>query len=109
MRFNSPYWNKWEKIQMLQRWILVHSYLYYNADDPIVSDEMFDNNCKQLVELQRAHKKSSEKTRFYYVFEDFDGSTGFHLISRLRKRDTELIADEAARARGLKRNPFSGK
>lgn len=95
MKFNSPYWFEWEKIQLLQRWILVHSFLYYNMNESIVDDEAFDNNCKQLVEMQEANESEFDKTKYRYVFEDFDGSTGFHLTSRLNKSDMGTISRDA--------------
>ena len=78
MNFRNPYLSEVEKINLLQRWILVHSLLYYELDDSIVKDRMFDINCQQLVNLVEFMKKKGKtkelkRTRFWYAFYDFDG------------------------------------
>lgn len=83
MIFENPYFTALEKIELLQKWILVHSYLYYQLDKSIVTDYMYDMNCKQLAELMEANKKVAKKARYRKCFDGFDGSTGFHLVHRL--------------------------
>lgn len=61
----------------LRRLLMVHSYLYYGLDDPVVSDDRWQSWANDLVELQDlvgwAHG-------FYdYYFEDWTGATGMHL------------------------------
>ena len=91
MRFNNPYWSNKLRINSLQRWIIVHSILYYELDFTLISDKIFDANAKQLVELQNTFPKDATKSKYWYVFNDFDGSTGFHLYNRLKKRDKEYL------------------
>ena len=90
----SVYWTEAEKISFLQRVILIHSYLYYEKDNSVWTDRQFDEVSKQLAELQSEHDISwiRNKTQYGYVFYDFDGTTGFHLWSRLKKKDKEQIA-----------------
>lgn len=87
MKFMSPYWDNKAKLELLAKWILVHSYMYYELDRPYVSDEMFDNNCKQFVALAKEDKQSFKRHNYCYAMHDFDGSTGFDLFSRLNEVD----------------------
>ena len=91
MEFSNPYWSNKLKIDSLQRWILVHSILYYELNTGIVSDKQFDANAYQLVKLQKDNPEDSERSQYWYVFYDFDGSTGFHLYYRLNDSDKEYL------------------
>jgi hypothetical protein len=62
-----------------RRQILVHSYLYYRLDESLISDSVFDQWCRDLVDLQAEHPKEARRAPFSDVFESFDGSTGFDL------------------------------
>jgi hypothetical protein len=95
MKFNNPYWNSRQKIEMLSRWILVHSYLYYDLDKSIVEDHTFDLNSKQLVKLQEAHKSEFKQSRYFYVMKDFDGSSGFGLCQKLNDYDYDCVTRDA--------------
>ena len=65
-----------EVVKRLRYNLMIHSYLYYKIDKPIISDVLFDDMSKRLVELQ----KTTQKIGFYDdVFQDWDGSTGYHL------------------------------
>ena len=77
------------KINYLQRFIIVNSYLYYMLDDSIITDKQFDEAAKHLVELQKNYDIS--KTQYGYVFYDFDGTTGFDLWERLTAVDQTVI------------------
>jgi hypothetical protein len=53
-----------------------------------VSDKYYDDLCRQLVAMMdEATEEQRESTQYYYIFYDFDGSTGFDLESRLNKKD----------------------
>ena len=52
MRFRIPY-NVVEKIQLLQRSILVNSFAYYELNQNILTDFQYDANAMQLEELLR--------------------------------------------------------
>ena len=86
------YWDDSTKISFLQRQIIVHSILYYELNTAVISDSEFDFLSKQLVELQRqANKGELEKSQYYYVFYDFDGTTGFDLWYRLKDSDKTYL------------------
>ena len=42
-----------EKIKRRRLQVLVHSCMYYELDQSIVDDQVFDGWCKELVELQK--------------------------------------------------------
>lgn len=90
----SVYWTEAEKISFLQRVILIHSYLYYEKDSPVWTDKQFDEVAKQLAEMQSRHDFmwTKNRTQYGYAFYDFDGTTGFLLWGRSKKKDKEQIA-----------------
>ena len=55
----------------LQRWVIVHSILYYELDISIVSDKVFDSNAKQLVQMQKQFKSEAEQTDYWYLLPNF--------------------------------------
>lgn len=98
--YNFPvYWTEKMKIEFLQRVILIHSYLYYEKDNPVWSDKRYDAVAKQLVRMQEEHDRNGIKnnTQYGYVFYDFDGSTGFDLWDRLNRKDKRYISNIAER------------
>jgi hypothetical protein len=113
MNFINPYFTEKEKIDALQRWILVQSFLYYETDLQLVTDKVYDDNCKQLVGYQNEFRKAFKSSMYYYVFHDFDGSTGFDLYYRLNKEDKErldlYIGNILYRNGGVKTNGKSKK
>lgn len=89
------FFNLLNKIDFLQRKIIVNSVAYYEYDTNTISDSFYDGICKQLVILQEEYNKEGgdfvKDSRFGYAFYDFDGSTGFHLYHRLNPRDKYYI------------------
>ena len=66
-----------ERIKQYRTCLLIHSYLYYALDAPIITDEVWQQGADQLVALQSL---SGASIGFYdEEFRDWDGSTGFHL------------------------------
>ena len=65
-----------EKIKQRRTQMLIHSYRYYVLDDPVITDEKWQQWADELTELQL--RKS--KIGFYdEAFADWNGSTGMHL------------------------------
>ena len=95
MIFKNPYWSNKLRMGSLQRWIIVHSILYYEMSSSIVEDSVFDDNAKQLVRMQAEFPDEAEESEYWYVFYDFDGSTGFDLFSRLNKHDKHYLTQIA--------------
>jgi len=91
MRFGNPYWSNKQKMNCLQRWLIVQSILYYELSTSIVTDQVFDANAKQLVQMQKDFKSEAEETEYAYMFYDFDGSTGFDLYDRTNEHDKDYL------------------
>lgn len=77
--------------------MLVHSYIYYHANESIITDETWTKWAKQLARL---HEKYGYRVGFYDdAFADWDGSSGFHLPVDLSIINTarRLLADHHER------------
>lgn len=95
MKFNFSELTEPERISFLQRFILIHSYLYYEMDTNIISDQKYDAAARQLTTMQQDFDLSA--TDYGYVFDEFTGVTGFDLFSKLNDKDKDLIKDLARR------------
>lgn len=104
MKFSKPFTDQ-EKIELLQRSILVNSYAYYELDQNILSDYNYDMNTRQLLELKRSAPEAFKKSRYYRYFNNFESGTGFDLTSRLRKNKKlyRIVSHDAGLALKLKR------
>lgn len=81
-----------ELINRRRHQILVHSYIYYEMNENIISDHTYDIWCKELAELQRDYPNESNNVKFYKKeFSTFDGSTGFHLPKEAWMHDKALM------------------
>lgn len=95
MKFGDPYWSEREKMDLLSRWIIVHSVIYYELDSSVIKDAQFDFNSKLLVSMAKSNTSQFKATRWYYVMKDFDGSTGFDLYGKLNFKDKKIILQTA--------------
>ena len=59
--------------------MLVHSYIYYELNQNIVSDHKWAEWAKELQELQQKYPKESAEVEYYEDFKDWDGSSGAFL------------------------------
>lgn len=96
MKYHYPF-NSIEKIQLLQRWILVQSFSYYELNENIASDFTYDNNAKQLAEFKRDYPTEFKRSRYFEYFKDYcsedDGmhyTSGFDLLDKVRRADKDL-------------------
>ena len=65
------------RIRQLRICLAVHSYIYYELCDNLVSDDTWQAWAQELVEM---HAKYPAYTDAYdEYFNDWDGTTGFHL------------------------------
>lgn len=83
MNFNKPFTDR-QKIQLLQRSILVASYVYYELNDNIQSDRTYEMNTRQLLDLKASNPEAWRKSRYYRYFDNFESGTGFDLMYRIR-------------------------
>lgn len=65
-----------EKIRQRRMQMIVHSYLYYELDASIISDEKWQQWADELTVLQEQEKSIGF---FDEYFVDWNGSTGMHL------------------------------
>lgn len=94
MKFHKPF-SIVEKIQLLQRSILVNSFAYYEMNDNILSDFQYDANARQLEELSKEHPEEFMRSRYFKYFHDFYDSedhatSGFALLQRVKATDNDL-------------------
>lgn len=68
-----------EKIQRRRLQLLVHSYIYYELDQNIVSDTVWSRWATELAELQERYPNMSKKIPYAQEFAGWDGSTGAFL------------------------------
>lgn len=66
-----------EYINMLERWLICNSIIYYRLGDSIWSDGVWDRAALELVKYKDS--KYFSESAHYELFRDFDGSTGMHL------------------------------
>ena len=78
-------------------------------DSSIVEDKLFDANAKQLVQMQNDFPTEAEESDYWYVFNDFDGSTGFDLFHRLTKHDKQYLTQIAQHVLKLCKGGLNGK
>jgi hypothetical protein len=87
-----------EQIQLLQRWILVQSFAYYELDNNVTSDFVYDSNALQLAALMKIYPEEARQSRYFEYFQDWAGgsggdahyTSGFDLLERVRKKDKQL-------------------
>ena len=113
MKYHKPFTFS-ERIQLLERSILVNSFAYYILDDNILNDFQYDDNAKELAELKKEHPEDFKRSRYYEYFKDYcsdDGNSvftsGFDLLERVRKADYDLYSrlhEDASMALRLKYN-----
>lgn len=75
------------KMSAIQRFIIVHSILYYHKNTSVISDVYFDKVSRELVELKKKNPNDYKQTDYYYCMKDFDGTTGFDLYDKLSMSD----------------------
>lgn len=71
--------------------LLVHSYIYYEGNQNLVSDQTWDKWARELVSLQKCYPEMCKHVDYHSYFKDFDGSTGFDLPYRLPEISAKAI------------------
>lgn len=86
------HWTLLDRINFVQRKILLNSIMYYQYDMTFISDFHYDDCCKKLVIMHKSYGPDFiEDSMYGYAFYDFDGSTGYHLYSRLTIEDRNWL------------------
>ena len=96
-----------EKIQRRRYQMLVHSYIYYELNENLISDSQWSSWAMELVELQSKYPHIAEKVIYAKDFANWDGSSGAFLtyknkpnivvsaqflLNRMQKKKTPLIS-----------------
>ena len=68
-----------EKIQRRRYQMLVHSYIYYELNENIISDSQWSAWAVELADLQSKYPKIAEQVVYADDFEGWDGSSGAFL------------------------------
>lgn len=69
-----------EKIQQRRRQIIVHSIIYYEFGDNILSDYDYDKFGRELIQLQTDHPDIAGEVEYHReAFETYTSPTGFDL------------------------------
>lgn len=76
---------------MLQRWIIVHSILYYIYNHSIVPDSKFDYNCRLLNKVKIKYPEQYKKSKFYYIFNEQFEKEYYKIPKLLNKEDKKRI------------------
>lgn len=86
-----------EKIQLLQRSILVNSYVYYELNNNLLSDYQYDTNAKQLADLKKQYPDDFNRSVYYQYFREFCSendnehyTSGFDLLQQVEEKDPDL-------------------
>ena len=80
------------RIDFLQRFVILHSYIYYELSSNAISDMEYDKKAKELVEYKNKYPELWKSSMYYKQFgDDYDGSTGFTLYYDLDSRQQAII------------------
>lgn len=81
-----------DRIDFLQRYIIVHSYIYYELNSNVISDKDYDTKSKELVKYKNDYPELWKNSMYYKQFnDDYNGATGFTLYHDLDEHQQEII------------------
>ena len=84
-------------IDYLQRYIIVHSYIYYELNNNVISDREYDAKAKELVEYKNDYPELWKNSMYYKQFgDDYNGSTGFTFYRELDEQQKKIIRSIAS-------------
>lgn len=79
-------------IDYLQRYIILHSYIYYELNSNSISDKKYDEKAKELVKYKNDYPELWKKSMYYNQFGDeYNGATGFTLYHDLDEHQKNII------------------
>lgn len=93
-----------EVIQQRRYQMLVHSFIYYQLNQSIVSDHDFDKWAKELVVLQERYPDIAKTVVYHNEFKAFDGSSGFDLpynLPEIQERAMRVLEEYKKRQKRL--------
>lgn len=79
-------------IDFLQRFIILHSYIYYELNNNYISDMEYDKKSKELVQYKNEYPDLWKNSMYYKQFgDDYNGATGFTLYHDLDDEQKKII------------------
>ncbi len=79
-------------IDYLQRYVILHSYIYYELNSNSISDKKYDEKAKELVKYKNDYPKLWKNSMYYKQFGDeYNGATGFTLYHDLSNHQKKII------------------
>ena len=93
-----------EKIQQRRYQMLVHSYIYYEMNENLISDSKWSSWAMELVDLQSKYPHIAEKVIYAKDFADWDGSSGAFL-TYADKPNIVMTAIRLTRKEPAKKSP----
>lgn len=80
------------RIDFLQRFIILHSYIYYELNNNAISDMEYDKKSKELARYKELYPELWRKSMYYKQFGDeYNGATGFTLYRDLEDHQKRII------------------
>lgn len=91
MKFKNE-WDVKTRIELLERWVLVQSFIYYELNSNVSSDFVYDANVNELFRYMEQYPEETEKSRYAVYFDALEPgcTSGFMLLDLVRKNDKEL-------------------
>lgn len=81
-----------EYINYLQRYLIIHSVIYYEYNDNVIDDRLYDAKAKELVKLKNDNPDLWKQSDYYKQYgDDYNGSTGFTLFHDLDDHQKQII------------------
>lgn len=93
------------KFNWMERYIIIHSLLYYEFNISLISDYTFDIRCKTLYDNIVQHPKIFEVSKYYDIFKDFNGCSGFDIPEKLKNHEDYRMLIRTAISIGWKGEP----
>ena len=88
-----PYWTNKMKLEFLQRRIIVACIIYYEMNESIINDDDYESISRQYLNLvSETDKETLKNTKYYYVMQKYDGSTGNFIFGKLKKEDKRYLS-----------------
>ena len=79
-------------IDFYQRYIIVHSRLYYDMDMNLITDHDYDEKSRSLVSLKEKHPEEWKNSMYYEQFgDDYHGETGMGLYDDCSEKQKRYI------------------
>lgn len=80
-----------DELDFLCRRIIVHSIIYYDYNENIISDPVYDKQCKHLHSLIQNNQNDIQNCYYYNILKDYSPATGFDLKYKLEEKHRKYL------------------